>query len=511
MSTLRKPRPRLGSAAILVVGLLAAGCAEPVNLKVQVVDSSSSAVAAARLEILREGLVTDFDASGVVAIPALRIHGMVAFKLSAPGYETMFRVFDLDPGQSYDLTIRMRRAPARQRITLPALGDQVTVKQGISSLVLRGGGLVHADGRDVTGEVDVLMVPYDPVSREEPPASMVTDTGKQLISMGMATITITQNGEALQPRAGMPLEWQMEIAPTLIPFDFVEGYKMYYVDERTGLWHEDPTATFRHPPIAEGEKDHWVAELPHLTVWNADNAFDPTACISGSVHDAHGQLYLGSGEVHGVDVSVGTSIDAAGCGDQGWCGDDCGWCEDGALGTVAYTYTAHLQSGSFNMPVPAINEWGRTQLNLDELYGLVVLPMEITLRGVELPGQRLGRVSIDGAAAPISLVQGPITSQDGGACTNVVFRYCYPEGAACVATDVCCNGQPCSAEGKCGPGDPIVVMCVPLNGSCSTGTCCSGLSCDPVSITCKGCSPKGSVCSTAGDCCSGSCEDQVCN
>ena len=51
----------------------------------------------------------------------------------------------------------------------------------------------------------------------------------------MATITIAQDGETLQPKAGMPLKWDQDVNVALMPISDPGNYTMWSVDEGNGI------------------------------------------------------------------------------------------------------------------------------------------------------------------------------------------------------------------------------------------------------------------------------------
>ncbi|GAA4342691.1 carboxypeptidase-like regulatory domain-containing protein [Flaviaesturariibacter amylovorans] len=148
-------------------------------------------------------------------------------------------------------------------------GGEASLANG-SKVALPAGGIVNAaTGAAYTGSVKVYAAYIDPTAADfggtVPGSLMANDkTGKRVVltSYGMLAVELEgASGEKLQIKSGAKARLTTVIpaagtasAPASIP--------MWYVDETTGIWKEEGSAT--------KQGNAYVGEVPHFSFWNCD-------------------------------------------------------------------------------------------------------------------------------------------------------------------------------------------------------------------------------------------------
>lgn len=168
-----------------------------------------------------------------------------------------------------------------------ASGGDATLSNG-TKISLPANGIVKAsDNSAYTGTVNVYAAYIDPTSSDilqtVPGSFMANDKdGKRVIlsSYGMMAVELeSASGEKLQIKSGStatltsPIPSASQgIAPSSIP--------LWYVDEATGLWKEEGSAT--------KQGNNYVGTVKHFTYWNCDMSLQ-TINFTATLHNADGQ------------------------------------------------------------------------------------------------------------------------------------------------------------------------------------------------------------------------------
>ena len=150
-----------------------------------------------------------------------------------------------------------------------AAGGDATLSNG-SRVTLPAGGVVDAaSGAAYTGPVKVYAAYIDPsatdIAQTVPGSFMANDKdGRRVLltSYGMMAVELEgSNGQKLQVKSGLSATLTTAIpasaqasAPPTIP--------LWYVDETTGIWKEEGSAT--------KVGNTYVGNVPHFSFWNAD-------------------------------------------------------------------------------------------------------------------------------------------------------------------------------------------------------------------------------------------------
>jgi hypothetical protein len=235
------------------------------QLVVQVLDRAAMPVAGATVSAGDMAATTDAQGHALLDIPAA---GETTITISKAGYADTFRPMKPDgaPSVSFEATLFQPDVMTTVDVTDGATVALTSASADIGSLVIPKDGLVDAAGAKVTGAVDVAVVYVAPgeAGPSTSPAPMVAEENGvtvPLISHGMVDVTITQGDKKLDVAEGKSLELTLPAAP-----DAPTTAPLWYIDEDTGLWTQQGTAT--------SDGDTWTAPLPHLSWWNVD-----TKCV----------------------------------------------------------------------------------------------------------------------------------------------------------------------------------------------------------------------------------------
>jgi len=184
--------------------------------------------------------------------------------------------------------------------------------------------LVNAKGDEVTGEVSVRLTNIDPSmgeADEAAPGSFIgflprsvsgeaADLVAQIESGGMLEVDVRNaSGEKLQLKTGEKLEVWFPVPNDLqAPPDKMH---LWSFDEEKGQW------LLEEMDIElSADKQHYIAHLPHMSLWNADMPFTST-CVMGCAKDKETGEPLAGAQVLTSGLNyVGNSqatTDAEGC------------------------------------------------------------------------------------------------------------------------------------------------------------------------------------------------------
>jgi len=229
------------------------------------------------------------------------------------GYFTAYRTFSATSGTN-QVVIKLTKKNLSGTITGTAGGD-ISLTNG-TKISLPANGIVKAsDNSNYTGTVNVYAAYIDPTVADildrVPGSFMANDKeGKRVLlsSYGMMAVELeSPTGEKLQIKSGSTATLTSPIpstaqasAPATIP--------LWYVDEATGLWKEEGTAT--------KQGNNYVGTVNHFTYWNCDVPVK-TVMLSATFKMANGQPLVNAsivikpttgnyyGSAHGFTDSLG--------------------------------------------------------------------------------------------------------------------------------------------------------------------------------------------------------------
>ncbi|RYY96119.1 MAG: carboxypeptidase regulatory-like domain-containing protein [Chitinophagaceae bacterium] len=272
---------------LAVAALFAASCKKPASDAPATITDPIAPVAASPVTATVQGNV--FDENGAPAAgTTVRVGARVAltdsrghFRITGAaldanaslvtaekaGYFKAYRSFTANSGAN-QVTIKLM--PRTEAGTVPATGGGTVSLPNGSKVALPAGGIVTAaNGTPYTGTVKVFARYIDPTAADIAqviPGSLMADDkdGRRvsLESYGMLAVELEgEAGQKLQIRPGyratltglIPAAAQAS-APATIP--------MWYVDETTGIWKEEGSAT--------RVGNTYVGEVAHFSFWNWD-------------------------------------------------------------------------------------------------------------------------------------------------------------------------------------------------------------------------------------------------
>lgn len=254
------------------------------NLQGNVLDENGQPAANVTIKVGSEIAVTDTKGY-------FRINGAPLDKNAAVvtaekvGYFKAYRTFSATSGTN-QVVIKLTKKNLGGTVSASSGGD-VSLSNG-TKISLPANGIVKAsDNSSYTGTVNVYASYIDPtapdIQQKVPGSFMANDKeGKRvfLTSYGMMAVELESSaGEKLQIKSGntatltspIPSSVQSN-APTTIP--------LWYIDEATGLWKEEGTAT--------KQGTNYVGTVQHFSFWNCDFG-NPAVMLSVTLKTSKGQ------------------------------------------------------------------------------------------------------------------------------------------------------------------------------------------------------------------------------
>lgn len=234
----------------------------------------------ALVEVIGKNVSVTTDAGGRFVIMELEANQHYLLKASASGYAEAFRWIQTSSESMTAISFMLKVLPTPTMITMPQGVDApVNVTDGISTLVIEPGDLVDNLGNVATGQVEVRLVSYDPVSEGQLlPAELVyadnVNNGYSLlVSSGMANIEIIQAGSKLQIATGKTLTWEFAYANELESRFTNKVPDLWAFNETTGIWENEGTANI------DLQAGLLKGELPHLSLHNYDDCMAAAGCL----------------------------------------------------------------------------------------------------------------------------------------------------------------------------------------------------------------------------------------
>lgn len=187
------------------------------------------------------------------------------------GYFKAYRIFSANTGTN-QVVIKLMRKSLTGTISATT-GGEVALSNG-SKVTLPANGVVTAStNTPYTGTVNVYTTYIDPTAPEINqiiPGSFLADdkNGRRvlMISYGMIAVELeSSTGEKLQIKSGATAKLTTAI-PASIQSSAPATIALWSVDEKTGIWKEEGTAT-RNGNV-------YVGEVSHFSFWNCDVSQD---------------------------------------------------------------------------------------------------------------------------------------------------------------------------------------------------------------------------------------------
>jgi hypothetical protein len=229
------------------------------------------------------------------------------------GYFKAYRTFSATSGTNH-VEIKLTKRVLSGSIDAVA-GGEVSLATGAKVLLQPNGVIMASSGAAYTGNVNVYASYIDPTAPDidltVPGSFMADDINNNrviLTSYGMMAVELSSPaGEKLQIKPGSVSKLTMPIpatmlasAPSIIP--------LWFVDERTGIWREEGSAT--------RSGNSYIGDVKHFTYWNCDIPHS-TIPLSFTLKnpDGHPLAYVkvkivranmqNGGSIHGITDSLG--------------------------------------------------------------------------------------------------------------------------------------------------------------------------------------------------------------
>lgn len=241
---------------------------EPITAALQgnIVDENGDAAAGVTVQAGNRSATTDANGYFRINNAALDKSSAVV-TASKAGYFKAYRTFGATSGSNH-IEIKLVKRTSAGAIDAGA-GGEVSLSNG-TKVVLPANGVVNAaTNAAYTGQVTVYAAYIDPgaadIAQTVPGSFMATDKdGKRVVltSYGMVAVELQgASGEKLQVKNGSTATLTTAIpaaaqasAPATIP--------LWSVDETTGIWKEEGTAT--------KNGNVYVGQVKHFSFWNCD-------------------------------------------------------------------------------------------------------------------------------------------------------------------------------------------------------------------------------------------------
>lgn len=184
-----------------------------------------------------------------------------------PGYFKAYRVFSATQGAN-QVVLKLIKKTVAATVT-GTVGGTATLVNGAKISLPANGIVLAASGASYTGEVKVYAAYIDPTAAdisEVVPGSFMADdkNGKRvsLSSFGMLAVELeTAAGEKLQVKTGATATLTTPIPPAALA-NAPATIPLWHVDEQTGIWKEEGSAT--------KQGNSYVGDVKHFTYWNCD-------------------------------------------------------------------------------------------------------------------------------------------------------------------------------------------------------------------------------------------------
>jgi hypothetical protein len=179
------------------------------------------------------------------------------------------------------VTISMKVVAATAQLD-SAEGGTISDDSG-AQVTFPANAFVTKDGQPITGEVTVTITPINPYDPEDLLAfpggfEAINEDGEAglLYSYAVMDISATADGVPLTLAEGTTAT---VFFPLEAAVDAPETIALWSLDETSGLWKEEGTATRR---ALEGKR-YYEAQIPHLSSWNCDSFNGQVVQVKGTI------------------------------------------------------------------------------------------------------------------------------------------------------------------------------------------------------------------------------------
>ena len=150
-------------------------------------------------------------------------------------------------------------------------GGEISLLNGAKVSLPAKGIIKQSDGSNYTGSVNVYAAYIDPaaadINETVPGSFMANDKNNKrvsLVSFGMMAVVLeSASGEKLQIAKDKSAKLTIPISSS-IQSSAPASISLWYVDEQTGLWKEEGSAT--------KQGTNYVGDVKHFSFWNADSS-----------------------------------------------------------------------------------------------------------------------------------------------------------------------------------------------------------------------------------------------
>lgn len=202
------------------------------------------------------------------------------------GYFKAYRSFAATNGTNY-VSIKLIKRVLIGNVNATS-GGEVTLSNG-AKIALKANGVAvgTASGAAYTGKVNIYAAYIDPtaadISQRIPGSLMADDkNGSRVIlaSYGMMAVELeSETGAKLQIKSGSTATLSMPV-PTSLTSSAPANIPLWYVDEQSGIWQEEGSAT--------KTGNTYTGEVSHFSFWNCDISI-PSVNVSLTLVNNAGQ------------------------------------------------------------------------------------------------------------------------------------------------------------------------------------------------------------------------------
>ena len=282
------------------------------NLQGNVYDENSLPAAGVTVKVGSKTAITDSKGYFRIMGAALdKRSSVVTAELN--GYFKAYRTFSATSGTNH-IEFKLTKRDLSGTIDAVA-GGEVSLSNGAKVQLPANGVMVASTGAAYTGTVNVYAAFIDPMANDigltVPGSFMANDAGGTRVlleSYGMMSVELASpSGVKLQVKTGATSKLTMPI-PSAILGSAPATIPLWYVDEQTGIWKEEGSAT--------KSGNLYVGDVAHYTYWNCDLPYS-TVPISFTLQNAAGDPLVhayvrivrasapNQGMVHGHTDSLG--------------------------------------------------------------------------------------------------------------------------------------------------------------------------------------------------------------
>jgi hypothetical protein len=247
--------------------------------------ATGQALAGVQVTVSGQALTTDSQGRFSVETTAGQSLLVVASKAGYTSSQSLLSLGSSSAGSN--LLINLTQAGATQTIGV-ATGGVVTAPGSTAQVNLPAAALVDAlTNQPATGNASVTVTPIDPASQSRAmPGTFKASDGTSIESFGAIQVTLADAaGRRLQLAAGktatirIPLRTRSLDTPATIP--------LYYLNEATGLWVQEGSATLKGNATAGF---YYEGTVSHFSTWNADRPITETVYVQGCVRNADNSI-----------------------------------------------------------------------------------------------------------------------------------------------------------------------------------------------------------------------------